>query len=626
MEFRKNSTPLYVVASILFGIKTYIVYRFLFTIELDNLMQELILFINAFVSAFLFFTISVWFKKEKSQMKFIRYSMLIGTLIIYFNLVFYRSFTDFLTIPQLFQTSNIADLSSSVLSLIKVYDVFLFIDVAFIWYLSKKKMDTMHVNYLRKNKVFALSVSLVLLTGNFLLAEIERPQLFTRAFDREYLVKNIGLFNYHVYDVFVHSKAKTQRVFADENELFEIEEYMKDKLRKSDESDLFGSAKDRNIIFISAESIQSFVIDNEVNGEVVTPFLNNLIKDKDTYYFDNFYHQTEQGKTSDSEFITENSLYPASRGAVFFTHGQNEFQAMPELLEKKDYTTAVLHANDKSFWNREQMYENLHIDEFFDKESYDVNDENSVGWGLKDKPYFEQSIELLQSLDEPFYSKFITLTNHFPFELDEEDRAIEPYDSNSNTLNNYFPTVRYMDEAIEGFFDQLKENNLYDNSMIVIMGDHDGISANHNRAMSKYLNKEEITPYDHFQLQRVPFLIHIPGHNRGKVVTDIAGQIDIKPTLLHLVGIETEDDIYFGNDLFASNRKDYIAFRNGDFVTDDYVYTSSTCYDRVTGENLTEEDQLEETETFCSPFKDSVETELKYSDAIIYGDLFRFVD
>lgn len=626
MEFRKNSTPLYVVASILFGIKTYIVYRFLFTIELDNLMQELILFINAFVSAFLFFTISVWFKKEKSQMKFIRYSMLIGTLIIYFNLVFYRSFTDFLTIPQLFQTSNIADLSSSVLSLIKVYDVFLFIDVAFIWYLSKKKMDTMHVNYLRKNKVFALSVSLVLLTGNFLLAEIERPQLFTRAFDREYLVKNIGLFNYHVYDVFVHSKAKTQRVFADENELFEIEEYMKDKLRKSDESDLFGSAKDRNIIFISAESIQSFVIDNEVNGEVVTPFLNNLIKDKDTYYFDNFYHQTEQGKTSDSEFITENSLYPASRGAVFFTHGQNEFQAMPELLEEKDYTTAVLHANDKSFWNREQMYENLHIDEFFDKESYDVNDENSVGWGLKDKPYFEQSIELLQGLDEPFYSKFITLTNHFPFELDEEDRAIEPYDSNSNTLNNYFPTVRYMDEAIEGFFDQLKENNLYDNSMIVIMGDHDGISANHNRAMSKYLNKEEITPYDHFQLQRVPFLIHIPGHNRGKVVTDIAGQIDIKPTLLHLVGIETEDDIYFGNDLFASNRKDYIAFRNGDFVTDDYVYTSSTCYDRVTGENLTEEDQLEETETFCSPFKDSVETELKYSDAIIYGDLFRFVD
>lgn len=205
---------------------------------------------------------------------------------------------------------------------------------------------------------------------------------------------------------------------------------------------------------------------------------------------------------------------------MFFTHGQNEFQAMPEMLEEKDYTTTVLHANDKSFWNREQMYKSLYIDEFFDKDSYEVNDENSVGWSLKDKPYFEQSIEHLQSLDEPFYFKFITLTNHFPFELEKEDRTIEPYDSNSNTLNNYFSTVRYMDEAIEEFFDQLKENDLYDNSMIVIMGNHDSISANHNRAMSMYLDKKEITPYDHFQLQRVPFLIHIPGHDKGEVISD----------------------------------------------------------------------------------------------------------
>lgn len=219
--------------------------------------------------------------------------MLIGTLIIYFNLVFYCPFTDFITIPQLFQTSNIADLSSSVLSLMKVYDVFLFIDVVFIWYLSKKEVATMHVNYHRSSKVFALTVSLVLLTGNFLIAEIERPQLFTRAFDREYLVKNIGLFNYHMYDVFVHSKTKTKRVFADGNELPEIEQieqFMNDKLRTSEKTDLFGVSEDRNIILISAESIQSFVVDNEVNGEVVTPFLNDLIKNEHTYYFDNFYH------------------------------------------------------------------------------------------------------------------------------------------------------------------------------------------------------------------------------------------------------------------------------------------------------------------------------------------------
>src|SRR5690625_1037079 len=98
MRLTDRKTPLYIVASILFGFKTYIVYRFIFNIELSNFMQELILFMNAFVSAFLFFALSVWLSKSSRQLKFIRYFMLIGSLIIYFNLIFYRSFTDFLTI------------------------------------------------------------------------------------------------------------------------------------------------------------------------------------------------------------------------------------------------------------------------------------------------------------------------------------------------------------------------------------------------------------------------------------------------------------------------------------------------------------------------------------------------
>ncbi|WP_163969999.1 LTA synthase family protein [Oceanobacillus halotolerans] len=625
MKLNKVNIPLYVIATILFGLKTYIVYRFMFSIELDNSMQEFILLINPFVSAFLIFAISVWFKKQSRQMKFLRYTMLIGTLIVYFNLVFYRSFTDFITIPQIFQGSNAADLGSSILTLIKVYDVLLFADLALVWYLSKKKVDMVAVNYMKRGRVFALAMSLMLLAGNFFLAEMERPQLFTRAFDREYLVKNIGLFNYHVYDAVVHSKVKTQRVFADGNELPEIEEYIETEVKRDETSDLFGIAEDKNVIFINAESIQSFVINNDVNGETITPFLNSLVEDESTYYFENFYHQTEQGKTSDSEFLTENSLYPSSRGAVFFTHGQNEYHAIPEILKDEGYVSAVLHANNKSFWNRDQMYESLQFDQFYGEEAYEVNEENSIGWGLKDKPFFEQSIKYLQSLEEPFYTKFITLTNHFPFDLDEEDRSIEPYDSNSNTLNNFFPTVRYMDEAIEEFFDHLKQAGIYEDSIIIIMGDHDGISANHNRAMAQYLEKEEITPYDYLQLQRVPFFIHIPGHKGGKVMEEVAGQIDVKPTLLHLLG-----DLYFGNDLFIEDRKGYIALRNGDFISNDYLYTTDVCYDRHTGEEIEikvdENQEDKNTDNACQPIKEQVEQELGYSDEIIYGDLLRFVD
>lgn len=632
MKLKKMNVPLYIIAALLFGFKTYIVYRFMFNIDLENSMQELILVINPFVTAFLVFAVSVWFKKQSRQMKYIRYMMLFGTLVVFANLVFYRSFTDFITIPQLFQGSNMADLGSSILTLIKPYDILLFTDAVLVWLLSKKKGNVMAVHYPKSGKVFAAALSFALLAGNFFLAEMERPQLFTRGFDREYLVKNIGLFNYHVYDVVINARTQSQKVFADGNELPEIENYIKENVRSDQESELYGIAEDKNVIFIWAESIQSFVINNDVYGDEITPFLNSLTEDEDTYYFENFYHQTEQGKTSDSEFLVENSLYPLSRGAAFFTHGQNEYHGLTEMIKEKDYYSAVFHANNKSFWNRDQMYDSLGVDHFYGMEAYEITEENSVGWGLKDKPFFEQSIKYLQSLEEPYFAKFITLTNHFPFELDEEDRSIQHFDSNSNTLNNFFPTVRYMDESIELFFDRLKDAGIYDDSIIIIMGDHDGISANHNRSMAHYLGKEEITPYDYFQLQRVPFFIHIPGHGEGEVKSDLAGQIDVKPTLLHILGIDTHHDFYFGNDLFHDDRKEFIALRNGDFISEDYVQASGICYDRKTGEPLEGEssEEREKTEaneaSACDPISEQVQLELTYSDDIVYGDLFRFVD
>ena len=130
--------------------------------------------------------------------------------------------------------------------------------------------------------------------------------------------------------------------------------------------------------------------------------------------------------------------------------------------------------------------------------------------GLKDKEFFEQSIPKLKSLPQPFYTKFITLTNHFPFLLNPEDQYVDEFNSESGVVNRYFPTVRYTDEALKQFIKQLKAEGLYDNSVIVIYGDHYGISENHNAAMAQFLGKDAITPFDSMQLQRVPLIIHVP--------------------------------------------------------------------------------------------------------------------
>lgn len=526
------------IAILLMWLKTYAVYKTSFHIKIDNLTQEFILFINPLSFLLLIFGLSLFLKGKNRNRYIIAMSCLV-TFVLLANMVFYRFYNDFLTIPVLFQTSNMGDLGSSIGTLLEPTDLLLAVDIAvLIWlHIRQKAFQSDIPSTKNERAAYFLFVASVYFF-NLGLSEAERPQLLTRSFDREMLVKNISLFNFHIYDGVLQSKQSAQRALADSNSLTEIENYVTANAKDANKR-LFGAAKRRNVILVSLESTQSFVINEKLNGEEITPFLNDFIKQ--SYNFNNVYHQTGQGKTSDSEFIVDNSLYPLGRGAVFFTNAGNQYMAAPEILKNSGYYSAVLHANNKSFWNRDLMYDSFGYDSFFDINSYDVTDENSVGWGLKDKEFFEQSSELMKNLPQPFYSRLITLTNHFPFDLDEEDQLIDEYDSSSQTLNKYFPTVRYQDEALKRFIEKLKEDGLYDNSVIVLYGDHYGISENHNEAMGEFLGKE-ITPFEEVQLQKVPLVIHIPGitDKKPQTIETVGGQIDIRPTLMNLLGIDTK--------------------------------------------------------------------------------------
>lgn len=614
MQTKKwSKASIVAIATILLWLKTYIAYKTSFDIKIENWRQEIILFINPLSFLMFIFGISL-FMKEKNQKRYILITSFIVSAVLFANVVFYRFFNDFLTIPVLFQTSNMSDLGSSVTELINFSDLFYFADFIILAVLFKLKPKFIgYREYTKVDRRAFFLVAIAIAFFNLGMAEAERPQLLTRTFDREMLVKNIGTYNYHLYDAFLQSKSSAQRALADGSELADIDNYVRANYNPPNEA-MFGKAKGKNVILISMESTQNFVINQKVNGQEITPFLNDFIKD--SYYFDNFYHQTGQGKTSDSEFLVENSLYPLSRGAVFFTHSGNEYTATPEILNKNGYFTASLHANNKSFWNRDIMYQALGYQRFYSLPDYEVTEENSVGWGMKDVDFLQQSVQHLKDMPKPFYSKFITLTNHFPFELNEEDRFIEPYTSNDKTVNNYFPTVRYQDEALKLFIQKLKDEGLYEDSIIILYGDHYGISENHNKAMSEYLGKE-ITPFESTQLQKVPLIIHIPGE-KGKTISTVGGQIDLKPTILHLLGIDTKNDIDFGSDLFSKDRLDFATLRDGSFITKDYVFTREACYDKATGEPTDK--------ASCEPYMEKSKNELEYSDKIIYGDLLRFYD
>ncbi len=588
--------------------------RFAFDLPIQSLFQEMILLITPIASVILIVGFALLISRKRKVWTIIIFSLL-SSILLFSDLVYYRFFNDFITLPVLFQTSNMGDLQSSIWGLIKPTDILIFLDtillVFIVWW---KKVSSISIR--RSQLVSAFAVAICFLLVNWSLAEMSRPQLLARTFDRQIVVKNIGAYNYHLYDLVLNTRMTSKKVFADNEDLMEATKYIETQENTNEiPSDLYGIAEGKNVILISMESLQSFVINETLYDQEITPFLNDLIGE--SYYFDNFYHQTGQGKTSDSEFIVDNALYPLPSGAVFFTHAQNTYYGTPNVLKDEGYYSAVFHANEGAFWNRDVMYDALGYDFFYDKEYYEVNEENSVGWGLKDEPFFQQTLDKLEDLPEPFYTRLITLTNHYPFEMEEEDLMIPFFDSGDATVDQYFSTVRYMDEALKQFFEDIKQTDLYEDTIFILYGDHYGISANHNEAMSLFLDKD-ITPYEHVQLQRVPLIIHIPGME-GKTISQIGGQIDLRSTVFNLLGVDNKEALTFGSDLFLPNKENkMVILRDRSFITEDVVYTAGNCYDRGTGEMI-----LSDT---CELLVEQAEQQLDYSDEIIYGDLMRFIE
>lgn len=346
------------------------------------------------------------------------------------------------------------------------------------------------------------------------------------------------------------------------------------------DGDLFGAAEGRNLIVIQLEAFQNFAINLEYNGQELTPFLNSLINDGETVYFDHYYYQVGSGNTSDAEFATNNSILGTLDSYTYTLYTQNYFRGMPVILKDLGYETAAMHAYEKTFWNRENMYPSLGFDHFFNSDYYE-KDEDYTGWSVvsvNDKSFYSQSIEAMKTLSQPFYSFMITLSGHHPFQQSEENCHIDLRPSEEGTIvGDYLNTVRYVDEALEQFFDELKAAGLYENSIICLYGDHYGLSCTDpdiREAMSDILGED----YGYQQHFNIPLIINIPGSGVNETISTAGGQLDFMPTVAYLLGIPTLDTIYLGQNLFTAD-SGFVAIEqflnSGSFISDDILFSYS---------------------------------------------------
>lgn len=551
------------------------------------------------------------------------------SFIILADVIYYRYFEDIISITVLMQMKQLGDVGESVFALFSWTDLIFFIDLLL--------MIPLLIYYFRKTRNHQPAKPLLipkLLTG--LLVLVIGYQLTFIPFNKSMenggawqfnkLISNMRVYNFtgllgfhganlqrYTEDNFINKKEYT------EEEVESVASWFEERNVAPAASPYSGMAKDKNIIVLQVEALQDFVINREINGQEITPYLNSLIAEEGIY-FPEFYEQTGVGRTSDAEFLLNTSLYPTAKGSAYMLYAENEYDSFPQILKDKGYSTNVFHPYKPSFWNRYIMYKQLGIDQFFSES--DFEEDEVIGWAINDDALLQQSLDKMVDMEEPFYSHIITLTSHHPFEMPDDHKVLnmDGYAEYSKRhFRNYLHSIHFVDQAIGNFVDRLKAEGLWDDTMLVIFGDHStGLTAD-DPAFSEFADAGE--PQSYFEAnKKVPLIFHIPGVDEAQQFDQTGSQLDLAPTLLDLIDAPSAGRKWIGSNLWDGKDRQ-VTFRDGSLITGDLtyipssdgIYDNGSCYERESGETLP-------TEQCRAPFDKGMQ-ELQMSDDVLEGNL-----
>ena len=553
------------------------------------------------------------FKKNRSQVIYLSILSFILTFLCTVNSIYYTYYTSFASFSMLSLTQFIAPVGDAVVENVLqikdlVYLIPLFIFYIYIFFNKKHYKEKYSIKRKRKENftktIVTGGITLLLFCITLTPLEISR---FIKQWNKEYVVQRFGIYIYQVNDGITSLQPKINSMFGYDKALKNVRKYLKNKnsqLEYTKENEYTNLLKDKNIIVIHAESVQSFLFDTKFNGQEVTPNFKRLASEG--IYFSNYYSQVSVGTSSDAELTFNTSLMPTKSGTAFVSYSDRTYESTPNKLKELGYYTFSMHGNTADYWNRRVMHENFGYERFYSKKDYDVTKENTIGLGINDEAFFDQSIEYLEDIakkHEKYYGLLITLTNHTPFsetekygdfpvdlketitnQNGEQEEVSYPY-MEGTKLGNYFKSVHYADKAFGEFIDKFDEKGLLENTVIIIYGDHDARLSksdyerlyNYDKENDDVLSSDDpnyvkFDDYSYELNRRVPFIIWSKDEKYSTEVPYVMGMYDAMPTLGNMLGFKNQYAL--GHDIFNIKDDNIVVFPNGNWVTDKVYYNA----------------------------------------------------
>lgn len=291
-----------------------------------------------------------------------------------------------------------------------------------------------------------------------------------------------------------------------------------------------GAEKRLNVILITVESLSSDFLAYFGNQKQLTPNLDALIGK--SLFFDNFY-ATGTRTTRGLEAVTL-SMPPTPGRSIIKRIGRETDQwSLGNVLNSKGYSSYFVYGGRSYFEN---------MNAFFTGNGYQIVDQTSVpgseisftnAWGMADEDIYRQALQVAdreQAAGKPFFLHLMTTSNHRPYSY-PDGRIDIPSGSGRDGA------VKYTDYAIGELLRQAAARPWFNDTVFVILADHQAGSAG-----------KRSLPIERYH---IPLWIYAPAHVQPKLVTSLASQIDLPPTLLGLLNMSYRS-CFFGQDILQA--------------------------------------------------------------------------
>jgi phosphoglycerol transferase MdoB-like AlkP superfamily enzyme len=542
------------------------------------------------------------------------------TLLAVGDLIHVRFYADVTSVSALAQTSMLHWVVDSILTLLDPGDLRFFVDlplglIGLVLYARWcRGVPSSSHNQRMRIGLAPLGLSLLLALPTSRLASTDAQGIFGYSTIRLEVASVIGLLPYHVSDAFLGLVWGARPV--SDADLSRVRAFLDRQSQATPPpSALFGIAAGKNLIVISAESTQAFVIGLHVNGQPVAPRLTQLANE--SLYLANNYEPTHLGSTADAEFAIMQSLYPLPVGVVASRYDLNQYRGLPALLADRGYNTFSAVGALPYFWNMDKLHPRYGFQHSYYEGDFQVN-ERIIAW-ISDHEFWSQMQPKLLSEREPYMAFMLSSSSHHPYTIPRQYQSLDLGDLEGTLVGDYLQAVHYSDQEMGAFIDWLRETGILDRSVLVVYGDHQGFLGGQPE-LPGVLGFQSWDEYEHFKVvKRTPVIIHLPGGAAASAYTGTSSHLDVAPTVLSLLGIEDNSTVMMGRDLTRSGEA-LAVFRDGSFADDTHYFVNrfgrieaSRCYDAASASRID-----------CVPLEGlqrEARERLEISDLIVQGDM-----